>query len=145
MANADLTHIFTITTGDRWDDGHGKYDTQAFKCSHSHDDVRKLYGMSCKLHSIDLTRYCSDYEDSSFPEDFINRLYEIFGAYPEVIGFLDNAFRQDDGSIDGEYVDQDLYVDLYFWIAKLVDGTLAWKKTEALPDIDIGGYGFYWN
>jgi len=141
----ELNHTFTLTIGDRWDDGHGKYDTYHFKSNKSAAEIKELYGVASKMHNLDVTRQCEEYEDQSFTDLFIQHAVEVFGGYPEYLEKLTEAFLDENGSgeIVENWVDRELYVDIYLWTAKLVSADLVWERVRRSNDIEIGGYGFY--
>ena len=147
MANsskAELNHTFTLTTGDPSRDGHNQSDSTLFRCNKSLAEVKKSYGLASKMYSLDLTRQCEEYEDSRFSSKFLEKLRAAFHNRPELLG--ENWLTPDGVDDEDQYVDADLFCELYLEIAKLLDPELEWAEdSSSASDHFIGGYGLYWN
>lgn len=148
MANTSkaLTHTFTLTTGDPSRDGHNMSDSTLFRCNKSLAEVKKSYGLSSKMYSLDLTRQCEDYEDGKFDTEFLEKLRAAFHNRPDLLG--DNWLDPNHPDYDEDelYVDCDLFCQLYLEIAKLLDPELEWEEdNSSSSDLFIGGYGLYFN
>lgn len=133
------THTIKFEVGDWSDDGHGKTDDIYFKSNKDGDEVESLYGASVKMHGLDITCECDEYEDSCLSGEYLEKAREIFGSYPEVLKLLDDI---EDGEM---YMDSDTFVTLYMWTAKLMSADLEFEQTR--PDykniIRPGGYGLF--
>lgn len=148
MANsskAELTHTFTLTVGDPSRDGHNQSDTTAFMSNRSIQDIQKSFGMAAKLHSLDITSQCEEYEDSKLDENYWTRARAAFHAVPAALGLSCLADEDEVGyDEDGAYVDSDEFMELYLQTAKLADPELVWEEAPTGRDHFIGGYGLFY-
>jgi len=136
----ELIHTIQITLGDWSDDGHGKTSDIFYKCNMTGTEVEGLYNAAVKLHGIDITSECDEYEDRELSEEYFKNARQIFGSYPEVQKLLDSIEYEDLN------MDHDSFAELYMWTAKLMSADLVFEQTR--PDYDNiirpGGYGLFW-
>lgn len=148
MANTPqaLVHTFTLTVGDPSRDGHNQSDTTCFKSNRTLAEIKKSFGMAAKLHSLDITNQCQEYEDSRLDEDYWTRARAAFHNVPKVLG-LSCLSDEDDVGYDEDcaYIDSDEFMELWLQTAKLVDPDLEWKQASSNNDEFIGGYGLFCN
>jgi hypothetical protein len=140
-----LPHTFTLTVGDPSRDGHNQSDTTAFMSNRTIQEIQKSFGMAAKLHSLDITRQCQEYEDSRVDEDYWTRARAAFHNVPEVLG-LSCLSDEDEVGYDEDcaYVSSDEFMELYLQTAKLVDPELEWTEAPTGSDHFIGGYGLFY-
>jgi hypothetical protein len=139
-----MSHTFTLTTGDPSRDGHNQTDTTAFMSNRTIGEIKKSYCMAAKMHSLDITEQCTEYEDSRLTEDYWTRARAAFHASPSVLNLsclvdYDNVGYDEDGA----YVSSDEFMELYLQTAKLFDPDLVWKEASTNNDHFIGGYGLF--
>lgn len=137
---SELNYTFDLTVGDRWDDGHGKWESVKYKANLPLSKISALYAQAAKTHGLDITDQCEEYEDNELSEDFMAAAQKAFANSPESMDFL-AGIQSEDGRMD--YWS---FTEFYLHIARLSDRHLEFERIKAddVDELDIGGYGLFW-
>lgn len=126
-----------FTVGDRWNDGHGRYEAYIVNCSHDANYIIQGIVDSEKLTGFNLVEdVCRDYEDSSIPDDIFHKLENLeishgieYNDYCESYGIADN----------------DAYIKLILnWIGLSIPDFKYNIIEDDVPEISLGGYGLFY-
>lgn len=139
-----------LVLGDWSGDGHEKSDKILVETNHPVGDVQQAYKDSCKLTTVefncnqsytgverdwrDRDKYgvCVNYEDCGMTK-------EVFDILSKYDGFSDFGLDQ-----ENEYcIDEDTFIALWFWFAKLSLPDLEYKRIMVKDDIPV--INGYWN
>jgi len=122
--------------GDRYDDGHGKYELITIETDKTKLELMNAYKESCKEIDVDFEEICANYEDSQIDSDTFDKLADKL-------------------ELDSEYVehmkDNEFYVDgvdvLFDLLMKFIGYSIAfeYKKINNNNDsFDLSfGYGLF--
>ncbi len=134
----ELLHKFTISVGDEYDDGHGKYKKYVILSNKPLKEVEKaLKAAKKKYPKLNPENYCRDYEDSKIDKKTMDAL--IIAGYPE--DKFDNI-REDTGE---QYVGSDDMLNITLFFLTLGDPELNLVEMEEPEALDITiGYGCFY-
>jgi hypothetical protein len=126
--------IFEVNIGDWSKDGHNQSKRFLFQTSATREEIKKAYDKGVKILGVDITKYCSDYEDSSLPT-------EQYDTYIESgWGGLEDGFETDE--------DVHLYITDYLslWLHTIKIGcdTISIEEINSETSFNIGGYGLFY-
>lgn len=136
--------------GDRWSDGHGKWEHIAVETNYTEEQMRNAIR---KQKIFDINKECSEYEDSTLSPKLVKKLVEI-GAieiYDEDFGGSRVATKSDiPKEVDPEcfHLEEGAssYVEYLMKVLQHLDKDFHWQIVEdTSPTIDIGGYGLFGN
>lgn len=125
-------HQFKVEVGDRWDDGHGKYDIFTVRTNVSIDIIKEAIRLSIEAMPA-LHDTCSNYEDSKCP-------LEVLEALPNIgINFAD--YSEDDETI----MDPEHFVRFMLDIASVYTPFTYEIIEDHLPTVNLqsSGYGLF--
>jgi hypothetical protein len=124
--------ILELVVGDWSHDGHNQTETYSIECNLGKKALESAYAKGAKI-AFDLKEHCCDYEDSQLPTELWNKLIALgFDNEPET------------GLEEAVYIEPDVYLDIYMFIAKLGNPKLDWSMATD-SRICIGGYGLFGN
>lgn len=130
-----MKHRICLEVGDRYDDGHGKWDQFRFESNFDSTQIATAYRKGCEILGFDLINdYCQDYEDNLIPATEHQKLIK------NGIDFFDRHSADGDGLAGPK-----AWANTYMAIAKLGDRNLEYislNKSDFV--IDIEGYGLYY-
>lgn len=122
--------------GDRYDDGHGKYEIITIETDKTKLELMNAYKESCKEIDVDFKEICEDYEDSQIDSDIFDKLVNKLKLDSEYVEHM----KANEYYIDG--VD-DFFDLLMKFIGYSID--FKYKKINDNNDsFDISfGYGLF--
>jgi len=133
--NEGMDNIFRIPIGDRWGDGHGKYESFTVRSNKTIKEVRAIHKNHAEATGVDITKVCDRYRDSLVPEEVATRL-EKLGIPLE---------RIDEGPESSVYMDTEVMAGLWMSLLKLTDPTFEFQFVR--NDMDTldhhVGYGLF--
>lgn len=131
---SDKRIIISLNTGDVGDDGHGKYDSTYILSNLSHTELQQAYNQGSSQLGIDITLYCKEYVDNTFPKDDYDKLIQSGYDHHD-----DNLWE--DNNI--YYMEIKVFIKLWLFIAGIGNTSFEYKYLECDNTLDIGGYGLY--
>ena len=145
MIHIDNTHDVILTVGDWSRDGHNQFDQFRFRCNKNRKKVEAAYKTGAQMIGFDLTKYCTDYEDSHIPTAEIQKLSDAGARLPKWGEENSTNLMEDldlyDLRDDSFSVETELYAELYMAIAQVGDPDFVWQlvPTNFENEIHIGG------
>ena len=134
-AAAVLEHQINLVMGDWSHDGHCMSETVTIRTNLSSDELIDAYEKGSKQVEFDLTGdVAADYEEYSFPDEFIEKL-QPFGFKADE--FLEQPYVDDSWAVSGN-----AFWRIWLFIAKIGDPSLEFEEVDNV-DIIIGGYGMF--
>ena len=158
MSKEKLIYTLAINVGDRWADGHGKYETIQVRSSRHMKEIMVAYCDSVKTYKIgfdsndrrifkdiiplkDFTFICTDYGDRVLPDKFLELINEMKETFP-----ISNFVSYEDSPLEEGPED---FAMLFLWFAalSLKDRELASFEVHTIPDVQTCGvnmgYGLF--
>jgi hypothetical protein len=129
-----LLHTIRLVLGDPSGDGHGRTSTHSFRSSLTPDEVRQAYHKGVGIVGFDLIREEVNTNGNRF---------RLKPEYQEAMKAHSYANHINASYLNIDWIDYEMYIDIYLWIAKLGNPNLEVQCfTEPRYDIDIGGYRY---
>ena len=137
-----------LEIGDRWANGHGKYETFIIDANLERTRIQEAYRRGTEILGIEVRHtyagkeqinykgidsFCDKYGESAIPEYFV----DLLGMH----GILDGV--EDCGELT-EYTHTDQFLAIYLGIVKLGEPSFTYKiVSDNIQTMDIGGYGLF--
>lgn len=136
--------LYTLeySLGDRCYDGHGRYEEHFAKSNYSPKEISKAYKSATELLGFDFVKeVAADYMVSSISSNYAKKLLE-FGILKS------NDFNYEDLNINFYHLDQEMFVDIFVKIIKLIlpdfELTEVITPTDGyLSELEGAGYGLF--
>lgn len=131
-----------IHVGDRWDDGHGKYDTFVFETNASMEAIEQANNDINE--NLDFNNWFNGHEDrisSSQYAELIEYMPEASQYFEESINWRTGQKTGDYSIIDGADGYIGLWIDLVKKYNPMIELTVI--NDGQTPTIELGGYGLY--
>lgn len=141
-----FTHRFVV--GDWSDDGHGKKVTFSFKCTHSEEDIQKLYLQAAEKSGIwmhetlpyndgtDRIELCCSYADFNLLPEHIRRLEDL-GIHTQFITeSIDPNYVDDDGNLS-YFMHAESVFNVFMHMVHSQDNSVVWSMIKEKP---LNGY-----
>lgn len=121
-----------LVVGDPSHDGHGLTRSIIIDSNLSEKDLNRAYILGSNKLSFDLIEdVASNYRDNIISRDFFLKMISL--GYEKL---------HLDSQNDFDYLDSDLFFDMFLFIVKLGDPSFVYNIVE-IPNINIGGYGLF--
>lgn len=134
-----MTHLVTITVGDYSNNGHGYTRQQSFTCNFTASQIAKFHADGSTKHKLYLDYQCEEHEDNELRNDFMAALNLAFANEPKVLALISHSDEKPNHIYANEYI------QLYLHIAKLAEPTLTWTQNDGKHELNIGGYGLFFD
>lgn len=135
-----MTYKIELEMGDRWNDGHGRYESCLYESNYSRSDIETAYRKSVELTGIDFTSvvardYCDSYISKTLYDELVSKgMKDIFKEW-------DYEWEE---NITGLSLTTDDYAGLYIEFVKMSLPDLEMNQVGLdYSSIDIGGYGLF--
>jgi hypothetical protein len=133
---------FEVYVGDRWDDGHGKFDIFVFETNASMEAIQQA--ITDMNENLDFGSWFQKYEWNKISSSQYAELIEYF---PEASEYFEPSINWRTNEKTGDYSIMDGsegYIQLWMALVKKYNPTIELKMiNEGLPSIELGGYGLY--
>ena len=130
--------IIKLVIGDPSGDGHDKTADRLYTVNATAVEVVEAYCKGVDTIGVDITEYCEEYEDSTVPQEVIEKLMS-YGL--ELEGTLISRLKDCTEPETICLYDQE-YFDAYIITALIGNPTLTFESV-ALEEVEIGGYGLF--
>lgn len=126
-----------LTLGDMSGDGHGRSKSFLIQSSLNKKELQDAYEKAVKKTKVDLVNSVAiDYEENTISEKFFKKLQKAG------VKLDDLFFEDEDGDIDYQFSEYEIFAELYLRMAKLIVPEFTYSFIE-LPRIRLGGYGLF--
>jgi len=145
QSDINLVHTITLVMGDWSHDGHSKTYNAYIKSNLDVKQIQKAYEIGSKAIKIDLVEdICADYEDQTLKFKDFKKFIDA-GFLKKYDGFNEDELKSIKNKTDLEYIDTDLYLELYLFTVFCGSDKFKYEILENPDDtnIDIGGYGLF--
>lgn len=127
--------IYRIVLGDWSNDGHGR--TQVYDVNvtgATKETLIENYKRNIEIIGFDPEKLCEEYEDSSWPEDVIDKLLAVGYRFPD-------EFDKEDKYYD-DWLTQEVYIDMLMFFATYRLEGVHYAFANDQVDYLFGGSGF---
>lgn len=137
-----MNNRIALEVGDWSRDGHNQSEVFIFRCTHTQEQVEKLYEQATKILGWDFSEVVAEaYEDNRISVEDANKLLTAGVSFK---GLEWEELHPDEG-IDDYHLYPELFCEVWLRICKLANPTLAWEVTnDTTHTIKVGGYGLYY-
>lgn len=144
---SELEHTITLVLGDWSKDGHNISHNEYIKSNFSIEEIEKAYKIGAVRLNVDLTEdIAAGYDENSLPFEELKKFIDA-GFLEKYDGFSKDDLKSIKNKTDIEYLDSDLFIELYLFTILCGNDKFKYKILNASENtsINIGGYGLFGN